>query len=347
MRPGQHPPTAVDLIVGVQNPQRLHAVATAELRGHRHDADLNPVVRTLRLACAVPIAVINIVTANLQTYTAEVGLGQPCTDVPDELSFCAEVVDTGRPLIVADAARHPLYSRNPMVLDGVIGAYAGFPLVDGGVVLGSVAIFDRSAREFSADVLGVLGYQTQLAASVLGLRRQACTDVLTGLPNRERLLNRLSSALARLDRHPGMTCVLYFDVDAFKDINDRYGHASGDRVLVELGHRLLAVLRPTDTVSRFGGDEFVAVCEDLKSVDDAEALLGRIVHVLTAGWLIDGKRHHIDVSIGCALTTSPTTPPELLLHDADEAMYQAKQLPGIRSRLTVSDPGGPTPSHAG
>jgi len=338
-----HPaPTAADPIIGVGNPQRLRAVAEAELHGHLGDPDLDAVVGTLRLACGVPIAVINIVSSNLQTYPAEVGVGAPCTEVPDGLSFCAEVVDTGLPLAVADAAGHPVYFANPLVLDGVIGAYAGFPLVHDGVVLGSVSIFDGSAREFSGEVLEILGYQTQLAASVLALRRKARTDVLTGLPNRERLLDRLRSAIARLDRNPGLACVLYFDVDDFKRINDTHSHAAGDAVLVELGHRLLTVLRPTDTVSRFGGDEFVAVCEGLKSVEHAERLVGRIVRAITADWQIDGQRHNVDVSIGCALTASPRTQPTMLLHDADEAMYEAKQLPGTRSVVSMSRPAGPT-----
>jgi diguanylate cyclase (GGDEF)-like protein len=331
-----------DLIIGVSNPRRLRAVDDAELLGHLGDPDLDAVVGTLRLACGVPIAVVNIVRSNLQTYPAEVGVGAPCTEVPDGLSFCAEVVDTGRALAVADAAQHPVYSRNPMVLDGVVGAYAGLPLVDNGVVLGSVSIFDGVAREFSPEVLEILGYQTQLAASVLALRRKSRTDVLTGLPNRERLLDRLRLALTRLDRHPGLACVLYFDVDDFKGINDTHGHAAGDSVLVELGRRLLTVLRPTDTVSRFGGDEFVAVCEDLKSVSDAEQLTGRIAQAITADWIINGQRLSVDVSIGCALTASSTSQPTMLLHLADEAMYQAKQLPGTRSVVSLSRPPGPT-----
>lgn len=242
-------PTPVDLIIGVGDAQRLRGVAAAELRGHRDDADLDAIVRTLHLACGVPIAAINIVTSNLQTYTAEVGVGEPCTEILDGLSFCAEVVNTGLSLIVPDAAGHPVYSRNPMVLDGVVGAYAGLPLVVNGVVLGTVAIFDRSAREFSAEVLEILGHQTQLATSTLSLRRQARTDVLTGL------------------------------------------------------------------------------------------------QALTEEWGIDGQRLDVDISIGCALTASPTTPPTMLLHDADKAMYEAKKLPGTRSVLPVRHPGGPTRRH--
>jgi hypothetical protein len=134
---------------GVREPDRLAAVARAELHGHLRDQDLNAVVGTLRIACRVPIAVVNIVSENLQTYPAEVGVGAPCTSVPDGLSFCAAVVDTCIPLSVSDARAHPVYCRNPMVLSGVIGAYAGVPLVDDGFILGSVSIFDGAPRESS------------------------------------------------------------------------------------------------------------------------------------------------------------------------------------------------------
>lgn len=106
------------------------------MHGHLGDLELNAVVATLRIACAVPIAVVNIVTENMQTYPAEVGVGAPCTTVPDAVSFCAEVVDTRAPLAISDAREHPVYAQNPMVVDGVVGAYAGVPLVDDGVVLG-------------------------------------------------------------------------------------------------------------------------------------------------------------------------------------------------------------------
>lgn len=321
---------------GVRNQRRLRAVAAAELLGHLGDPDLDAVVATLRLACGVPMAVINIVTENLQTYPAEVGVGAPCTQVPDALSFCAEVVDTGRALAVSDAATHPVYSRNPMVIDGVIGAYAGVPLIDEGVVLGSVSIFAGSARTFSAEVLDILRHQSRLASSVLALRRSARTDVLTGLPNREVLLDMLRMAIARLDRHPGFAGVLYFDLDGFKAINDEFGHAVGDAVLHDVAQRLRRALRPTDTVSRFGGDEFVAVCEDVKSAADFNSLTGRIVQALGGEWLIAGKTLDVAVSIGCALTSSAKTQPTLLLHHADEAMYQAKQLPGTGSVLSAS-----------
>ena len=319
------------VITGVRDPRRLKVVADADLRGSMADPDLDAVVATLRLACAAPIVVVNIVSADRQTYAAEVGVGAECTSVPDALSFCAEVVDTGRATTVPDAAAHPVYCQNPMVLSGIIGSYAGVPLVDNGVVLGSVAIFDHHARVFSADVLDILRHQGKLAGSVLALRRSARTDALTGLPNRALYADRLVGALARLERNGGMVCVMYLDIDDFKIINDTLGHGGGDDILIEFGRRLASVLRPTDTVARFGGDEFVILCENFGGVGDAEKLAARVVAATATPWDAQGWFMPVHVSIGFAVTDSATTEPSALLRDADTAMYLAKNVPGSMS----------------
>lgn len=327
------------VITGVRDPRRLKAVADADLAGHLGDPDLDAVVATLRLACESPIVVVNIVGADRQTYAAEFGAGAPCTSVPDGLSFCAEVVDTGRAMTVSDAAAHAVYSKNPMVLDGVVGAYAGVPLVDNGIVLGSVAIFDDHARVFSADVLAILRHQGKLAGSVLALRRSARMDALTGLPNRALYGDRLAGALARLERHGGMVCVMYLDIDDFKFINDTLGHGVGDEVLVELGRRLTSVLRPSDTLARFGGDEFVILCEDLDSVGEAEHLAARMVAATTEPWEIQGRFMSVHVSIGFAVTDSAKADAAGLLGYADAAMYLAKKMPGSTSVMATGRQG--------
>lgn len=321
------------VITGVRDPRRLKAVADADLVGHLGDSDLDAVVATLRIACESSSVVVNIVGADQQTYAAEFGVGAPCTTVPDTLSFCAEVVNTGQAMTVSDAAAHAVYSQNPMVLGGAIGAYAGVPLVDNGIVLGSVAIFDDHAREFSEDVLAILRHQGKLAGSVLALRRSARMDSLTGLPNRTLYGDRLAGALARLERNGGMVCVMYLDIDDFKTINDTLGHGGGDDVLVELGRRLTSVLRPTDTVARFGGDEFVILCEDFVSVGEAELLAARMLAATTELWDIQGQYIPVHVSIGFAVTDSARADASVLLGDADSAMYSAKSLPGSTSVL--------------
>ncbi|MDH6237265.1 sensor domain-containing diguanylate cyclase [Cryobacterium sp. CG_9.6] len=315
------------VITGVRDPRRMKAVVEADLE-RTAETDLDAVIATLRLACAVPVVVVNIVTADRQTYVAEVGVGAACTLFADEVSFCAEVVNTGRALTVSDAASHPLYSLNPLVLSGAIGSYAGVPLIDNGVVLGTVALFDDRARTFSADELEILRHQGKLAGSVLALRRSARMDALTGLPNRVLYGDRLSGALTRLERNDGMVCVMYLDIDDFKIINDTYGHGRGDDILVELGKRVSGVLRTTDTVARFGGDEFVILCEDIGSVVEAEEMAARVVAAAGQPWEIRGQIIPVHVSIGFTVTDSADAEGSALLHEADDALYLAKTTSG-------------------
>ncbi|MEX0834973.1 MAG: sensor domain-containing diguanylate cyclase, partial [Nitriliruptor sp.] len=282
----------------------------------------------LQLGCHVPIAVVNIVRPDLQTYAAEVGVGTPCTHVPDRLSFCAEVVDTGSALTVDDARSHPVYASNPLVAEGVIGAYAGVPLVDDGVVLGSVAMFDAVARAFTSAELEVLTHQAQLASSVLALRRASRTDALTGLPNRALFDDRLALAVARLDRHETLIAVMFLDLDGFKLVNDTRGHAAGDQVLAEVAHRFAGVPRPSDTLARVGGDEFVAVCEDLASPEDADEIAGRLTAAVEDGLEIDGVQVPVAVWIGIAVTGDADVDVRALMRTADEAMYRAKHRSG-------------------
>jgi diguanylate cyclase (GGDEF)-like protein len=333
--------------IGVVNPDRLSAVANAELRGHLGDPDLNAIVETLRLACRVPIAFINIVTENLQTYPAEVGMGAPCTSVPDALSFCSEVVNTGRDLSIADVKTHPVYAKNPLVLSGAVGAYAGVPLIDDDAVVGSLSIFDDRARKFSNDDLALLRHLSRLATSVLALRRMARTDALTGLPNREVFFDRVERALARADRNGAMVCVMYFDVDNFKRINDTYGHDAGDQVLVELGRRVHSLLRLADTLARIGGDEFVILYEDLSDVASAQRLATRLLESMKEPWLVDGEALTISVSVGVAVSESARTSYRELLKLADAALYEAKRSPGSMSVSVLPTVGAPTTRSTG
>jgi diguanylate cyclase (GGDEF)-like protein len=251
----ERPEPAV-LLRGVTDERRLAAVAELGLTGHLGDRDLDAVVGTVAAALDVPMAVVNIVTPGRQTYPAEVGVGSPCTTVPDQVSFCAAVVDSGLPLSVADAATDPVWSQNPLVQAGIIGAYAGHPLVHDGVVLGAVSAFDRRARTFTDPELRVLALQARLAGSVLALRWAATHDPLTGLANRARATDVGLNALG--DGQP--LSVLFVDVDEFKAVNDRHGHDVGDGVLEALARHLERSVAGTGgLVARWGGDEFLVV----------------------------------------------------------------------------------------
>ena len=156
------------------------------------------------------------------------------------------------------------------------------------------------------------------------LTYQALHDPLTGLPNRILLEDRLEQALRAARRESGGVAVLFVDLDHFKSINDRRGHGAGDRALVLAAERLASVLRASDSVGRFGGDEFVVICPDV--ADEAAALVvaERALEILDGPCLIDGQPTLLSASVGVALGTADGDARELIRR-ADAAMYQAKE----------------------
>ena len=167
------------------------------------------------------------------------------------------------------------------------------------------------------------------------LRYQASHDGLTGLPNRVLLSDRLERALRMTDRRIGSLAVLFLDLDRFKVINDSLGHAVGDAVLIEVARRLASVLRAGDTAARFGGDEFVVLCEDT-SAEQARSVADRIVSVVSAPILVGDTSLVLTASVGVALTSLDSTDDaETMLRDADAAMYSAKD--GGKARFAVFD----------
>jgi diguanylate cyclase (GGDEF)-like protein len=176
-------------------------------------------------------------------------------------------------------------------------------------------------------------YAMQRKRSEVELAHQALHDPLTGLPNRALFLDRLSVALDRCRRASTSVAVLFLDVDSFKQINDSLGHAAGDQVLVELAGRLHEMLRPMDTVSRFGGDEFTLLFEDLESEREALLIAERIGRSASRPVSLDESETSFTVSIGIAIVQDPVSSPDQVLRDADAAMYRAKELGGGRLEL--------------
>ncbi len=167
------------------------------------------------------------------------------------------------------------------------------------------------------------------------LAHQATHDPLTGLPNRTLLLDRLDQALRRARRTHRRVAVLFLDLDHFKVVNDSLGHGLGDRLLIAIAERLQTALRPSDTVARFGGDEFVVLCEDLINQHDAIAIAERVNDALSEPFVIDDAEVFVGVSIGIAFPDDNDADPETLIRDADAAMYQAKDRG--RARWVVFD----------
>jgi diguanylate cyclase (GGDEF)-like protein/PAS domain S-box-containing protein len=192
----------------------------------------------------------------------------------------------------------------------------------------------RSANAAAADVFGVrVSGISQARRAESELQRRALQDDLTGLANGALLTDRLDQALARRDRRGDETiAVVFADIDQFSLVNDSWGHAAADRLLVQVAERLAAVVRPGDTIARFGGDEFVLVCED---TDEAAArtVADQLMSALADPFHVDHRRAYVSASLGIAL--SPPHPLGDLLRFAAAAMQDAKSRG--RARYQVFD----------
>ena len=225
-----------------------------------------------------------------------------------------------------------------------------FPLHHGDYQLGALDLYRNTPGLLSSDAISAAETLAEVVTAYIvnaqgradlqeasDLSRVASLhDGLTGLANRTLMLERLEHALLRSRRSGSISVVFFVGLDRFKDVNDSFGHKVGDELLVAVGERLSAVLRPGDTSARVSGDEFVILCEDLDSPAKAENIIERLDESLAATFVLSGIEMDITASVGVAFTGQSEGSPEDILHLADTAMYKAKH--GGGARHCVVDP---------
>lgn len=237
-------------------------------------------------------------------------------DARDDERFFDSPLVTGYPGIRFYAAA-PITNREGLSL-GTVCVAAPEP--------GSLSPFQRSAlKQLAQTVVLLLESRKAMLEQARQLRHLATHDDLTALPNRVLGTDRLQTAVARARRHGTIMALLFIDLDDFKLVNDTYGHAAGDLVLAEIGRRLVASTRETDTVTRWGGDEFIVILSDITHRGDAESKRAQLLEVLGSSYPIDSVAVTVSASIGMAVYPEDGKDEQALLNHADMAMYGNKR----------------------
>ncbi|HTZ54597.1 MAG TPA: diguanylate cyclase [Candidatus Acidoferrum sp.] len=255
------------------------------------------------------------------------------TIYPARASFSHHVQERRGPYFVPDMDA-PEYREDPVRATAPWRSYFGVPLTVFNKPYGALVFAGRAPREESIDpserdVVQLIGLFVSAAlereAQNDRIEQLAFNDALTGLPNRVLFNDRIEQTIATARRYDRGFAVMYLDVDHFKAINDKYGHNVGDASLQEVAHRLRLATRESDTISRFGGDEFVILQPIVDGPSDAADLARKLNVAMQEPVVIDGVPHKVRLSIGIALYPSDGGTIEELMEASDRALYRAKK----------------------
>lgn len=322
---------------------RLAAVDRYDLLDTRPDEAFDRISRLIRLTLEVDIGLVSLMDAHRQWYKSIVGL--EAAEAPLDLTFCRHMLADGLPLMVPDARLDSRFCDNPFVLgDPNVRAYAGVPLrTADGFTIGSICAIGSTAKDFTPREQAILLELAGLAMDELELRQTAAQDSLTQAGTRRAFKEEAQRFVARAKRHLGALSCISFDLDHFKTINDTYGHAAGDQVLVSVAHTTAANVRQSDLFGRLGGEEFAIL---LPHTDEARAMeVAEKLRLLFRGLSFPGSHPPLSIaaSFGVAALDPAHDDVDALLQKADEALYDAKRTG--RNKCSAWRPAGRPPQH--
>lgn len=297
--------------------QDITARKQAEFRLREREAVLSLTLEAASLGLWDCDIVSGMVTGDARWHAMR-GVDQP-TDQPVSFEHCAGAKDGRR--LYAELKRHRAHPGSLFdIITTVPGALEGKRWLRN---LGKVVKWTADGKP--ERMLGVVIDVTGQREQELLLQRLAHYDALTDLPNRVLMALQMTEAMSHARATGQLLGVAYLDLDGFKPVNDKFGHAGGDELLRCAAKRLTSALRPQDCVARLGGDEFVILLPELASSEDAQRALERVMRSISAVYTLEGESVCVTASIGYTLYPRDDADADTLLRHADQAMYAAKQ----------------------
>jgi diguanylate cyclase (GGDEF)-like protein len=304
---------------------RITSLRSLNILDTKPEERFDRLTRLAKRLFGVPIVLVTLIDVDRQWFKSSQGL--EATETPRKISFCGHAILADEILIVPDTLLDDRFCDNPLVTgDPGIRFYAGVPLViPNGSKLGTLCLIDRDPRVLSDEDQELLRDLGHMAEQELAAVQLATLDELTQLSNRRGFIALALHALNLCKRLHKPASLFFFDLDLFKEINDQYGHAEGDRALIGFSKILKESFRDSDVIGRFGGDEFVALLTNA-DLTESKLILNRLDRIREDFNKDAARGYDICFSVGMIeFDARRHQSVEDLLQEADQLMYQQKQ----------------------
>ena len=304
---------------------RLDTLRALNLLDTAPEERFDRLTRLAKRMFGVPISLVSIVDSDRQWFKSAQGLD--ATETPRDISFCGHAILEDDIFVIPNALEDERFADNPLVTgDPHIRFYAGCPLkVSNGSKLGTLCLIDREPREFDEDDKAILHDLATMAEQEIAAIQLSTLDELTLISNRRGFIALAQHVLSLCHREKTPAALLFFDLNDFKEINDRFGHAEGDIALTEFAEQMRKVFRESDVFARIGGDEFAALVVN-NDDSNVEHTLNRFAEAISIYNQQAKRGYDIKYSFGYeSYLPENNESIEDLLKVADEKMYEMKK----------------------